>query len=139
MKTITINREQFSKLYALACSTWKDTLRDKCNFLLVQETIEVDMDDVNDALEAADKDQKTSIREILGLTQYTKLNMEVGKWYEEETEKCLFQYLGDGRVLGQFRPNHHFDTWDWRNNQTHYLREVHPDEVVTILSDRFSI
>ena len=95
MSTITINKEQFDKLYALACSTWKDTLRDKCNFLLVQEIIEVEMDDVNEALEAADREQAASIKEILALNRFSNLLMEVGKWYEEEDEGCFFQYLGN--------------------------------------------
>lgn len=140
METITINKEQFNKLYSLACKTWKDVLLDKCKLLLTQEAVEVDIYEVYEALESANADQKVSIREILELNQlYTKLKMEVGKWYEEESHKCLFQYLGNERVLGQFRVNHGFYTWTWTNNQENNLREVDPDEVVILLNRRFSI
>jgi hypothetical protein len=97
MKTYTVTREQFIKGYELACSDWKEKLRDQLAVKFAfQDTVEVSEELVNELRRAASNSkQKSFIEECFGSSNtISSLDLKVG-----EAMRIVEQGTNNGTII----------------------------------------
>lgn len=134
---LSLNADGYKELYYAACSLWRRKLRDMfANDILLKGEARVSQGRYEEIADACNPDQLKVLRTVFGIkVEYSPLIMEEGKWYEEESEKCLFQYLGNQEVMGLFRTQQKFDVWAWGNKGEYQLKELTPREVKDKLNE----
>lgn len=139
----TLNVEGYIKLLHAACNKWRQILGGRFYPLIYKDSVKVQSSFIEDMVQACDKGQLDVVVEVFGLEyepEFKKgITMVVGSWYEEESKKCLIQYLGDDKVLGLFRrrPDNKLEVWDWHNDGTDLLKELTPELAVKLLNQHF--
>lgn len=127
----TLSRENYKRIYDIACSTWKPKLQEWYgNKFAIEDEINIKDSQYKIMREACTSEQNDLFDEIFGKD---KKALEVGKWYKNKKYDTLLCYTGGasgyGFIDGYWEKGKNWGTFNIEDNYVIYTVEATEEEV----------